>query len=330
MNTTLPTPAKLPRWRGFNILENFSKDFSNSAFRESDLQWIADWGFDFIRLPSDYRTWIKADDWRTFDEAGLKRMDQVVAWGEKHAVHVNINFHRGPGYCVNPPAEAKSLWTDPEAQEVAALHWATFAKRYKGRPNSQVSFDLFNEPANVDNPTYAKVVRLMVAAIHKEDPDRLVIADGNRWGNEPVFELVGAGIAQSTRGYAPMWMSHHQASWVNWEASWPKPEWPSTGTDPFDKARLWKEQIEPWKKLEAKGVGIHVGEWGAFHKAPHGETLKWMEDCLINWKEAGWGWALWNFRGSFGILDAHRPGATEEDWHGLKLDRKMLDLLMKY
>jgi endoglucanase len=46
-----------------------------------------------------------------------------------------------------------------------------------------------------------------------------------------------------------------------------------------------------------------------------------------NWKEAGWGWALWNFRGSFGILDSGRSDTAYEDFRGRKLDRKLLDLL---
>ena len=52
-------------------------------------------------------------------------------------------------------------------------------------------------------------------------------------------------------------------------------------------------------------------------------------DFLDLWREAGWGWALWNFRGSFGILDSGRTDVAYEDFHGHKLDRKMLDLLRR-
>ena len=93
---------------------------------------------------------------------------------------------------------------------------------------------------------------------------------------------------------------------------------------------LKKKYIAPWKELERKGVGIHVGEWGAFQHTPHATALKWMEDNLQLWKEAGWGWSLWNLRGSFGILDSGRKDVVYEDWHGSKLDRKMLELLRRY
>jgi endoglucanase len=55
-----------------------------------------------------------------------------------------------------------------------------------------------------------------------------------------------------------------------------------------------------------------------------------MRDSLSLWKEAGWGWALWNLRGSFGILDSSRKDVRYEDYHGHKLDREMLELLRTY
>ena len=97
-----------------------------------------------------------------------------------------------------------------------------------------------------------------------------------------------------------------------------------------DREWLWRTAIQPWKELETKHVGVMVGEWGAFDKTPHDVTLRWMEDCLINYQKAGWGWALWNFRGGFGPLDSQRTDVQYEDWRGHKLDRKMLELLQRY
>ncbi len=469
--------ARLPRWRGFNLLEKFTLQ-GNKPYREQDFQWIRELGFDFVRLPLDYRIWIGDGDPRTFNEQALKEIDQAVEFGRLHQLHVSLNFHRAPGYCVNPPAETPDLWTSAEAQDLCALHWAAFARRYKGVPSSRLSFDLLNEPPKIDGKTYLAVARKLVEAIRKEDPERLVIADGSSWGNVPVPELASLGVAQSTRGYQPFGISHFRAGWIKGSDRWPLPRWPvrggpgetlrgpggpgplilrlppggaarldfrvravsrkarlliradgtpildrtfepgpgagewskvvfrkeydcyqneyerdyaaevpagtkelrfevvegdwlswsqlslqrppaapqrvhpspgpwgrppgdfsldaGGGIDPescpvqTDRAALWKETIEPWKTLEASGVGVHVGEWGAFQHTPHATTLAWMEDCLRNWKEAGWGWALWNFRGSFGVLDSGRSDVVYEEWRGHRLDRKMLDLLQRY
>ena len=91
-----------------------------------------------------------------------------------------------------------------------------------------------------------------------------------------------------------------------------------------------KDRIEPWKKLQAKGVGVMVGEWGAYNRTPHKVVLAWARDLLSLWKEAGWGWALWNFRGSFGILDSDRSDVAYEEFQGHKLDRKLLELLQQF
>ena len=321
--------SKLPRWRGFNLLEKFT-DRRNAPFLESDFEWIKELGFDFARLPLSYRCWADVEDWLNLKEDVLKEIDQAVEFGRKHGVHVNINFHRGPGYCVNPPKEPLDLWSNQEALDACSFHWAHFAKRYKGIPNEEVSFDLLNEPARLPEETYVRVATRLVEAIREEDPDRLIIADGLSWGRDPVHGLADLGIAQSTRGYDPMQISHYKASWVNAE-KWPEPTWPlKRGDNIIDKESLRKDRIEPWKELERKGVGVHVGEWGAFRHTPHEVALAWMRDLLELWEEAGWGWAMWNFRGSFGVLDSGREDIEYEDFRGHKLDRKMLELVQAH
>jgi endoglucanase len=325
-----PTARHLPRWRGFNLLDKYVKRRAgNPAFQESDFALLAEWGFDFARLPMSYLCWTDPEDWLKLREQELKDIDQAVELGRKHGVHVNLNLHRAPGYCVNPPKEPLDLWSDEKALEACAFHWAHFAKRYKGISNDRVSFDLLNEPANISEETYVRVVKRLVQAIRAEDPQRLIIADGLRWGRDPVHGLVELGIAQSTRGYDPMRLTHYKANWVHDADQWPEPAWPlrSGAKEPGDKDALRKDRIAPWKQLQAKGVGIHVGEWGAFNHTPHKVALAWMRDCLDLWKEAGWGWALWNLRGDFGVLDSQRADVEYEDFHGHKLDREMLKVL---
>ncbi len=325
-----PNPKRLPRWRGFNLLEKFTKrSDGNPPFLELDFELTSEWGFNFVRLPMSYLCWTDPSDWLKLREAELEHVDQAIELGKKYGVHVNLNFHRAPGYCVNPPKEPLDLWKDAKALEACAFHWRQFAKRYKGIPNSRLSFDLLNEPPEIEEETYARVVRKLVSAIREEDPGRLIVADGLRWGTAPVHSLADLNIAQSTRGYEPMQISHYKASWIGGSDSWPEPTWPLRPGKPneVNRAALVKTRIEPWKKLEAAGVGVHVGEWGAFNKTPHKVTLAWMRDCLALWKEAGWGWSLWNLRGTFGVMDSQRADVQYEDYRGHKLDRAMLELL---
>jgi endoglucanase len=322
-----PSAEKLPRWRGFNLLEMFQIHQAR-RFRESDFAEVAELGFDFVRLPLDYRCWTDPQDWTRPLEEPLRWIDEAVALGRKYGVHVQINFHRAPGYTVANPPEAKSLWTVAEAQDVCALHWEGFARRYQGIPNHALSFNLFNEPAHVEPGPYKQVVERMAQAIRQHDPGRLIVCDGRDWGNKPPTELVGLGVAAATRGYAPFHLTHYRASWVPGSDRWPVPAYPlREGGSVWDRTNFQKDQVEPWKALESKGVGVMVGEFGAYNKTPHAAVLAWMRDGLDAWKAAGWGWALWNFRGGFGILDSDRADVTYDDRHGHKLDRAMLELL---
>jgi endoglucanase len=324
-----PSPGKLPRWHGFNLLNKFNG--RNDRFEEQDFEWIAELGFNFVRLPLDYRMWIENNDWTKFREPTLKEIDEAVEWGGRHGVHVCLNFHRAPGYTVARPPEAKSVWSDDEALRVCTLHWVTFAKRYAGIPKRRLSFNLFNEPAKLEPDTYHRVVSHLVDAIRQYDRNRLIICDGREWGKVPPTELAGLGVAAATRGYTPSQVSHYQASWVEGADKWPEPVWPlKEGDTLWNKKMLRQRMIDPWKKLEAQGVGVMVGEFGAFNRTPHPVVLAWLQDNLDLWKQAGWGWALWNFSGDFGILDSQRADVKYENWRGRQLDRAMLKLLQKF
>jgi len=321
-------PVALPRWRGFNLTEKFTVD-RNRRFVERDFEWIAKWGFDFVRLPMDYRCYTDPGDWTAFREDGLREIDEAVEFGKRYNIHVNLNLHRAPGYCVNPPPEPKDLFKDEEALRVCARHWKNFAARCKGIPNQRLSFNLLNEPGRTSEEDYARVARHLVAAIREADPDRLIIADGLRWARNPVLSLTDLGIGQSARGYDPMQISHYRAGWIRGSDEWREPTWPIT--DPqgrrWDKDAL-REHYRPWVELKRAGVGVHVGEMGAFNQTPHAVVLAWMKDLFSVLRENEIGWALWNFRGSFGIVDSERSDVEYENLPGgHKLDRPMLELL---
>lgn len=106
--------TRLPRWRGFNLLEKFTLS-GNAPYRTEDFDWIHGWGFDFVRLPMDYRCWTSPNDPYSLQEKALKEIDSAVQYGRDRGIHVCLNFHRAPGYCVNPPKEPLDLWSDPEA-----------------------------------------------------------------------------------------------------------------------------------------------------------------------------------------------------------------------
>ncbi len=332
-----PAQTKLPRWRGFNLVDALGVE-SSGDFREDDFRWIAEWGFDFVRLPMCYRLWIEGDDAFRIREPFLEKIDRAVDLGRECGVHVCLNFHWAPGYSVNREAKEKeklNLWKDGDALDAFCFHWKLFAKRYRGVDSGHLSFNLVNEPAapveeHMTREDHERVVRAAVAAIREEDPHRLVIADGVSWARVPCPELADLGMAQSCRAYSPMGVSHYKAWWVGGE-DWPVPSWPGPDREGelWDRARLEKH-YEPWIELARSGVGVHCGEGGAYTFTPHDVVLRWLRDVLEILTPEGIGYALWNFRGGFGVLDSGREDVEYEDWHGHGLDRGLLDLLREF
>lgn len=353
---TSPTVAKnkLPKWKGFNLLDFFSPDPASSrpATQGDYFKWMQDWGFDFVRIPMAYPTYLKFDRSRNItpdevyqiDPQVVDRIDQLVTLAHKYNLHVSLNLHRAPGYCVNAGFhEPYNLWTDQAALDAFCFHWAMWAKRYKNVSSQKISFDLLNEPgmradmndqhskrSSVPGATYRRVAQAAANAIRKENPAHLVIADGNDTGNTVIPELVDLDIAQSCRGYFPGIISHYKAPWANKNPdSLPEPKWPGQVGDKYLSRAMLNTFYQPWIDLVNKGVGVHCGECGCWNKTPHTVFLAWFSDVLDILSSHGIGFALWEFVGSFGILDSGRTDVAYENWHGHKLDRKLLDLLRK-
>ena len=325
----------MPRY-GFNFLWMFSKGDRPPAEPDlGELDLVAEMGLDFVRVPTDYRFWTKGFDYLHPDEAVLALVDRYLEACRTRRLHLCLNIHRAPGYCINrPEIEKHNLWADAEAQDGFAFLWENFAKRYKGVPNDLLSFDLLNEPPGIGERGFTreiheKVMRRTVAAIRAVDPAREIVLDGIGGGNQAIPELADLGVVHSGRGYQPFTLTHYQAPWSSGTMDLPVPAWPGPG--PKDK--LWDRQAlrefyEPWREVERKGVRVHIGEFGCFNKTPNAVALAWFADLLGVFKEFRWGYSLWNFKGSFGIVEHGRPGTVYEDWHGHKVDRALLELYL--
>jgi len=323
------TFEQFPIWRGFNLQNLYVWKRSDKPFEEKDFQTISEWGFNYIRFPMDYRILCGGTDWDKIDEKAMERLDQGIEYGIKYNIHICINLHRAPGYNVNVP-EPTNLWADKEPQEAFARLWGIFAERYKKIPNLRLSFNLVNEPPDISEDVYAAVMKKAVDAIRANNPDRLIIADGRHNGNSPSGLIRQLGIAQAMRGYYPSTVSHYKAEWVKGAMDFGPPEWPLVSdTAKTGKEYLWENSYKLWED-GINSHNVHVGEWGAHNKTPHDIVLRWMEDNLEIFKEHKLGWAIWNFNGSFGIVDSGRPDVQYENINGYMTDRKMLELLQKY
>lgn len=140
-----PSPVDSSKWRGFNLMNMFWLNWKDSSFEENDFKWIKEFGFNFVRLPLDYRIWTDEKNLFSYKEEKLKRLDEAIQLGQKYGIHVCINLHRAPGYTVSESQpEKRDLWKDEEMQKAFLHQWTMFASRYKDIPAESLSFNLLN------------------------------------------------------------------------------------------------------------------------------------------------------------------------------------------
>jgi len=346
---------KLPRWKGFNVLDFFNPDSGNKrqSTPEEYFRWMADWGFDFIRVPMAYPYYLDFDRTRPITKEEVYHIDvervhevvELVERANRHGLHVSLNLHRAPGFCINAGFEEPyNLWKDPEALEAFTFHWAYWAKVFRNKTRDQISFDLLNEPclredmndqfsrrSAVPAALYRSLIVKGFDAIRLVNPKHLVIADGNNIGAEAIDNIAELDVAQSCRGYAPGLVSHYKAPWVfQHPDDLPEVSWPSMDNGQLQDKSWLRKHFAPWIALVEQGTGVHCGECGAWRETPHPVALAWMDDMFSILTEHGIGFALWEFDGDFGILNSRRNDVQYVDWYGQKLDQKMLTLLKKF
>jgi endoglucanase len=326
------------RYYGFNFQWMFRWDIDQKPkpVDEKALDFLAEFGFNFVRIPTDYRFWTRDFDYFHPDESVFRYIDQYLEACKSRGIHMSLNLHRAPGYCVNRnELERHNLWRDDIAQKAFVFLWETFARRYKGVPSRFLSFDLVNEPPGPGQYglmrwIHASLIRRTVAAIRSIDPHREIFIDGLGGGYSPMPELADLGVIHSGRGYQPMPVTHHRATWWPKHANAPTPKYPGLRWN----ARIWNHAVlrscyRSWRDVEKRGAKIHIGEFGCFNRTPNDIAMRWFADLLAIYKEFRWGYAMWNFEGPFGIIGHGRPDAKFESICGYEVDRALLDLMLE-
>jgi endoglucanase len=262
---------------------------------------------------------------------------------------------------IHVTTEKSSVFSDPKTLDAFVYQWTYFAERYQAISSEKLSFNLVNEPlvlpraaeieahkkAGKTTPEdafhseymrqhahdYTRVARAAIEGIRKHDPQRLVITDGYVGGTAPIPDLFDTRVLQSCHTYSPVQLTHYQCEWARGilTGSEPTPTWPlkdSKGKLISDR-KILTDAFQPWGELAGQGVPIHFGEMGCYKHTPADVVIAWFDDTLGVLGQLQTGWALWNFRGPFGVLDSERPGTKYENWHGHQLDRALLSLLQQ-
>jgi len=74
----------------------------------------------------------------------------------------------------------------------------------------------------------------------------------------------------------------------------------------FDRFVLEERIAKPIALACASGLPLYCGEWGALPSVPRADRLRWYADFRSVLEKCGIGWATWDWKGGFGVVDRER------------------------
>ena len=314
--------------RGVNISHWLSQNtdtltYAAPWFGERDVAWIAQQGFDHIRLPVDGRLCLMPDG--SLDTAKLTPVDDTVRWARARGLGVVLDMHFLPGADFNGAGEGRAF-EDPALQEKVADFWRRLARRFANE-GPWLRFEILNEPVAPTNQQLNRFNRRMLAAIRESNPTRLVYLSSNRWSNFSTVDDLEVpedpNTAITVHYYEPMVFTHQRAPWAGFTDTMPAVPFPGrvpdlTGAtadhhplnvrtgDELTVANIEAgfSKVAAWAALHASGREIYLGEFGVYTSADPASKRRWISAVRAASESRGWSWAVWDYNDSFGVRNA--------------------------
>tara|TARA_R110000868_G_scaffold67582_5_gene200428 strand:+ start:5735 stop:7480 length:1746 start_codon:yes stop_codon:yes gene_type:complete len=211
---------------GENNTEAFYKAYKENGITKRDIDSLAAWGFNSVRLPMHYNLYTlpieqeKVAGENTWIEEGFAMTDYLLKWCEANKMYLILDLHASPGgqgkdanisdYDIAKP----SLWESEANRNKMIAFWRKIALRYKDNPWIG-GYDIINEPNwnftgtnnnGCDETSNGPLRALQVditKAIRAVDANHLIIIEGNCWGNNynGIFPLWDDNMALSFHKY---------------------------------------------------------------------------------------------------------------------------------
>jgi len=218
---------KIEELVGVEKANKFYNDWLNNHTTRADIDSLAAWGFNSIRLPMHYRLFTLPAEaepiagQNTWLSRGFEMTDSLLAWCRANHMYLILDLHAAPGGQGNDlnisdrDPSKPSLWDSEANQQKMIALWRKLAERYAGDP-SIGGYDIINEPnwgfedpkdirgtrEKTNKPLRALMMQI-TAAIRSVDPGHIIIIEGNGFGNNynGIFPLWDSNMVVSFHKY---------------------------------------------------------------------------------------------------------------------------------
>lgn len=294
-------------------------------FGRDDVAWIAQQGFDHVRWPVDGRLWLLSDG--ALDETKVARFLEAVQWARDNGMSSVLDMHFLPaGGSYDANNQDPAIFTDEKVRAKATDFWGKIAQRLASE-GPWLRFELVNEPMAPRHDQLNALNVALLAAVRAVDRQRVVYLTSNLSSSfatlADVVVPTDPNVAIALHYDEPMIFTHQRASWKQLPASMPPVNFPGTVPDltklvPPEhfaaKVSLTELKIEDvdaafakaagWLKTHAPGKEVYLGEFGSYEMAPADSRRVFTRTIRSAAERHGWGWAVWDYKSSFGVRRA--------------------------
>lgn len=173
----------------------------------ADIDSMAKWGFNSVRLPMHYALYTLPVDQEpvagknTWIEKGFALTDSLLKWCKANKMYLILDLHATPGGQGNDLPisdrypDKPSLWQSEANQQKMIALWHKLAQRYANEPYIG-GYDIINEPnwgfedaadkignQETKNEPLKKLMMDVTKAIREVDKKHIIIIEGNAFGN---------------------------------------------------------------------------------------------------------------------------------------------------
>jgi endoglucanase len=302
--------------RGVN-LTNWWEDDRSQAINDEDMGRLQAQGFDFVRVPLSTRWFTITDK----DEQGKKlaqlRCDVIGLLN--HNLSVVLDLHANGTF-----QDRLADDTDHAAANLESI-WKQFRSVVAGLPGDHVLLGIYNEP-NIENDPWWIIQRHIVADLRPLFPENTFVvtagAKGEPWNLANSKAYADKNVIYDFHFYQPMYLTHHGANWFPHDdpirdvtpITYPvDPSKADQESNPnvkeyieggWNRAALAKfiDGIAIWAK--ENDVKVACLEFGIYKKyVDRTSRANWLRDMRELMEKDNIAWAMWEYRGSFGMLD---------------------------
>lgn len=299
---------------------------------EKDIEQIASWGLDHVRLPIDCDVLFSEPNGKLLPR--IQRVDDCIAWCKKHGLKLVLDLHKTWGFIFDASANGDPdlFFKEEVLQNAFVAMWEELARRY-GAFSDCVAFELLNEVTKEEYmDVWNRIVSRTVDAVRKIAPETWILI-GGCWNNSarsvPFLNAPHDGrIVYNFHCYDPLVFTHQGAPWVhgmplNFRMDYPCPK--AEYKQAFAKLGLWEPEVvtdadyenmsteyfeelfsRAIEKAEQENVPLYCGEYGVIDRADLSATVRWIRDIHAVFDRHGIGRALWTYKvHNFGLSGEH-------------------------